>query len=270
MRWCCWRLLAAGRGLSRVRTAGNDVMLPSKDHAFVKAMSLLGMACLCYTALGVLFLFLCPRAAEAASGGSPEQYNLPNGLKVLIQEDHSFPVVASMVWYRVGSRNETMGATGITHLVEHFLFGNVGSLRKGEIGALIARNGGQFNAFTSDDFTTFFELFPPSKLELALRIESERMRGATFAQSDVQAEIARLQEEFEEAEKDSVDTLAREVRSAAYYQHPYHNPTTGWRTEVDNLTAQLARAYYSQYFRPDNATMGIVGDGKPQAGLGLG
>jgi len=174
-----------------------------------------------------------------------------------------------MVWYRVGSRNETMGATGITHLVEHLLFGNVGAFRKGEIGALVARNGGQFNAFTSDDFTTFFEVLPPAKLDLALRIESERMRGATFAQSDVQAEIGRLQEEFEDAEKDIVDTLAREVRAAAFHQHPYHNPTTGWRSDVDNLTAQQARAYYTQYFRSDNATLVIVGDVKAQAVLAL-
>ncbi len=243
-------------------------MLPSNAQAFVKAMAMFGTTCLCYVALCLVLSCICPREAQAAPSG-PQQFKLANGLKVLILEDHSFPVVASMVWYRVGSRNETIGSTGITHLVEHLLFGNVGAFRKGEIGAIVARHGGQFNAFTSDDFTTFFEVLPPSKLELALRIEAERMRGAVFSENDVQAEVIRLQEEFEEAEKDSVDTLAREVRAAAFQQHPYHNPTTGWRNDVDSLTAQKARAYYNQYFRPDNATLVIVGDVKAQTALSL-
>lgn len=211
----------------------------------------------------------CPPPAQAAGNGATEQYVLPNGLKVLIREDHSFPVVATLAWYRVGSRNETMGSTGITHLVEHLLFGTVGSFRKGEIGALVARNGGQFNAFTSDDFTTFFEVLPPSRLELALRIESARMSAALFSQKEVEEEIARVQEELEEGEKDFVDVLAREVRAAAYQQHPYHNPTTGWRTDLENITVQQVQAYYKQFFRPDNATLVIVGDVKSNLALAL-
>src|SRR3990167_2186409 len=113
---------------------------------------------------------------------------LPNGLKIVFLEDHSFPVVACLTWYRVGSRNETAGSTGITHLLEHLLFGTVGSFRKGDIAASIARVGGQFNGYTSDDFTTFFETLPSSKLELAFKIESERMRKAVFSEKDVQEE----------------------------------------------------------------------------------
>ncbi|HEY9868758.1 MAG TPA: pitrilysin family protein, partial [Candidatus Obscuribacterales bacterium] len=238
-------------------------------RSLARAAGMLALLAAFYAAAWLALSWGWPTPAQAAGNGTTEQYVLPNGLKVLIREDHSFPVVATLAWYRVGSRNETIGSTGITHLVEHLLFGTVGSFRKGEIGALVARNGGQFNAFTSDDFTTFFEVLPPGKLELALRIESERMSAALFSQKEVQEEIARVQEELEEGEKDFVDTLAREVRAAAYQQHPYHNPTTGWRTDLENITAQQVQAYYKQFFRPDNATLVIVGDVKSNLALAL-
>jgi len=208
-------------------------------------------------------------AARTSSASQPEQVVLTNGLKVVVLEDHSFPVVSSMVWYRVGARNETMGTTGLSHLVEHLLFRNVGSFRKGEMSATIARAGGQFNGYTSDDFTTFFEILPGSKLELAMKVESERMCGATFADADVQGEITNIQNEFEAEAKDPVDGLSREVRAAAYQQHPYHNPTMGWRNDVENLTASQCRSFYERYFRPDNAILVIVGDVKREAALGL-
>ena len=93
--------------------------------------------------------------SEAASARAAEQISLPNGLKIILLEDHSFPVISTQVWYRVGARNESLGSTGLSHLVEHLLFRNVGTFRKNELGATIARNGGQFNGYTSDDFTKF-------------------------------------------------------------------------------------------------------------------
>lgn len=192
--------------------------------------------------------------------GKPEEFTLPNGLKVLVVEDRAYPVVCCLMWYRVGSRNERFGATGLSHLTEHLLYKNVGSFKSGEIGASIARVGGQFNGYTSDDFTAFFETVPTSKLELALKIESERMRGATFKDDDVNEEIENIQAEFEAEAKDPMTVLSNEVRASLFQQHPYHNPTMGWRNDVENLTAQQVKLFYDRYFWPENATLILVGD----------
>ncbi len=212
------------------------------------------------------------RAAEAAEPGGaplPEQFVLPNGLKVILLEDHSFPVVSSAVWYRTGARNETMGGTGVSHLVEHLLFRRAGNMRPGELGAMIARVGGQFNGYTSDDFMTFFEVLSPSKLETGLQVEAERMRSAPFTEKDVQNEVANIKREFQAEAADAAQVLAREVRAAAFQQHPYHNPTMGWQGDVENLTVAQARAYYERFIRTDNATLVLVGDFKPAAVMPL-
>jgi zinc protease len=210
---------------------------------------------------------LLPASTAATSSGvkvaarpTPREIVFPNGLKLILLEDHSFPVVSCLAWYRVGSRNERTGSTGVTHLLEHMLFGNVGTFRKGEIGSTIARVGGQFNGFTSDDFTTFFETLPSNKLELALRIESERMRGAQFTDADVQEELSNIQREFENDAKDPNALLSQEVRSMLYLHHPYHNPTMGWRSDVEGLTAAQVKDYYNKYFHPNNCTLVIAGD----------
>jgi zinc protease len=195
-----------------------------------------------------------------SEAGTVQELKLPNGLKVIMLEDHSFPVFSCMVFYRVGSRNENLGETGISHLVEHLLFQKVGKFRRGEIGATIARNGGMFNGFTSDDFTVFFETLAPSKLDLALRVESERMKAGTFGSDEVQAEIKRIDQELDQEAKDSANVLAKEVRSNAFQLHPYKNPTIGWRSDVDKLTVEDARLHYKQYYQPANATLIIVGD----------
>ena len=125
-----------------------------------------------------------------------------------------------MVWYKVGSRNESTGLTGLSHIVEHLLFQTVKPYRKGELGATIVRNGWQFNGFTSDDFTAFNENLPSAKTDLALKIEAERMRQAYFTQTDLNEELIRVKSELEEEAKDPVRVLSREVRSAAFMHHP--------------------------------------------------
>lgn len=209
-----------------------------------------------------------PQQKTAAKAGAIEA-TLPNGLKVVMIEEHSFPVVSCLMSYRVGSRNEAPGVTGLSHLVEHMLFQNVGNFRKGEIGATIARIGGQFNGFTSDDFTVFFETLPAGKLDLALKIESERMRAAAFTKADVQAEVAHLEAEFERDSKDAPTALVREVRASAFQQHPYRNPTSGWKGDVQKLTWEDAKRFYEDYFRPSNATLVITGDFDKQAAASM-
>lgn len=205
---------------------------------------------------------LTPALAETAprGEGNIQEAILPNGLKVLILEEHSFPVFSSMVFYRVGSRNENLGESGLSHLVEHLLFDRVGKYRKGEIGAIIARNGGMFNGFTSDDFTVYFETMAPTKLDLALKIEADRMKLANFSQEEVSAEIKRIEKELELEAKDQANLLVKEVRSAAFQRHPYKNPTIGWSTDVQKLTLDDVKRHYKEYYQPGNATLVIVGD----------
>ncbi len=201
-----------------------------------------------------------PTYTLGAKENGVQEMVLANGLKVLLLEEHSFPVVTSMVVYRVGSRNENLGETGLSHLVEHLLFEKVGRYRKGELAATIARNGGMFNGFTSDDFTVFFETLSPAKLPIALRIEADRMHSATFTAEDVQAEIKRIEKELDTEAKDAANLLNKEVRSAAFQLHPYKNPTIGWRSDVQKLTLDDVKRHYRDYYQPSNATLVIVGD----------
>lgn len=223
----------------------------------------------CFLAAVILLATTAGFAQAAISPAVPQQYTLSNGLKVLIVEDNSFPVVASLVWYRVGTRDEVLGNTGVSHLVEHLLFQDVGKLKHGEIGATIARLGGQFNGYTSNDFTTFFELVPSNKLDIALKMEAERMRGGVFNQANVDEELKRIQLEYENLSNDPLELLATEVRSVAFQQHPYRNPIRGWITDLETLTPQQCKAFYDKYYWPNNATLVIVGDAKSAQALAL-
>ncbi|HEY9716954.1 MAG TPA: insulinase family protein [Trichormus sp.] len=208
-----------------------------------------------------------PPAAQALTSHAPVQSELPNGLKVTLLEDHSFPVTSCFVWYRVGARNEPPGLTGISHVVEHLLFQNAGTFQNNTIAATLARNGAQFNGFTSNDFTAFYELVHPSKLELALKIEAARMRGGTFTQNELHEETSRIISEIDGETKEPTEILSREVRATAFHEHPYRNPISGWRNDLDNISAGAAKAFYDKYYYPNNAAIFVVGDFKSEDAL---
>jgi zinc protease len=197
----------------------------------------------------------------------PQEYILPNGLRVLILEDHSFPVVSCSMWYRVGSRNDPLGTSGLSHLVEHLLFRNVGTFKKNQLAATIVANGGQFNGFTSEDFTAFYTNLPANKYELAVRGEAERMREARFTKQDVASEVSNLVRELDEEGKDPVAMLDREVHATAFEQHPYQNPPGGWKHDLARLSYDDARWLYDRFYHPDNATIVLTGDLKTSAAL---
>ncbi len=199
----------------------------------------------------------------------PQEFILPNGLRVVILEEHSFPVVSCMMWYRAGSRNEVPGVTGVSHLVEHLLFQNIGIFKKNELAAMIVANGGQFNGFTSEDFTAFYTNLPSTKYELAVRGESERMRGAKFTKAEVQSEVNSLTREFDQDYKDPLSLLNREVHATAFGQHPYGTPPSGWQSDVEKLTYEDARNFYDRYYHPDNATIVLAGDLKTATALAI-
>jgi zinc protease len=185
---------------------------------------------------------------------------LPNGLKVVVLEDHSFPTVSCLMWYHVGSRNESPGLSGISHLVEHMVFKNAGVQKPGDIPITLARIGADFNGYTSQDFTAFFETLPATRLDLALRVEAARMCNGNFTQATVAEELKRIASEFETKKPEPENALSYAVHAAAYQAHPYRIPTSGWQTDIRNLNARSAQAFYDRYYAPNNATLVIVGN----------
>jgi zinc protease len=165
---------------------------------------------------------------------------LDNGLRVLVLEDRRSPIVSVQVWYRVGSRNERPGATGLAHLLEHMMFKGTPAHGKGEFARLVEQNGGQDNAFTTQDVTSYFVDIAADRVDLVLRLEADRMRTRT--------------------EDDSDGVLAEEVSAIAFTAHPYGWPIIGWMEDLRRITAPELRAFYDTYYVPNNAVLVVAGD----------
>ncbi len=187
-------------------------------------------------------------------------HRLANGMLVLLHESHSAPVATSWVWYRVGSRNETLGTTGISHWVEHMLFKGTPSMPPGEMDRLIARNGGSFNAFTSYDYTAYYETLPADRIELALRIESDRMANSLFVPEEVESERTVILAEREGYENEPDHWLNEAVMAAAFQVHPYRNDVIGWRGDLLAITRDELYEHYQTYYTPNNAVLVLAGD----------
>jgi zinc protease len=192
-------------------------------------------------------------------------HTLPNNLLVLTREVHSAPVATCWIWYRVGSRNEISGRTGISHWVEHMLFKGTPEMPAGLPDRLIARNGGIFNGFTSTDFTAYYETLPADRLDLALHIESDRMMNATFAPEEVERERTVILSELDEQSNEPWTWLDDAVRAAAFTAHPYHHPVIGYEADLRAMTRDDLYAYYQTYYMPNNAVLVVVGDFQTEA-----
>jgi zinc protease len=185
---------------------------------------------------------------------------LDNGLTVVLKESHHAPVTTFWIWYRVGSRNEVPGITGIAHWAEHMLFKGSDAFPKGEIDTQIARNGGAMNGFTWLDFTTFFETMPADRIDLGLRIEADRMANAIFDPEEVELERTVIISERQGAENEPTFLLSEEVVGAAFRVHPYHHDTYGDMCDLETITHQQLWHHYKTYYGPDNAIAVAVGD----------
>lgn len=185
---------------------------------------------------------------------------LDNGLMILLAPAHNAPVATFWVWYRVGSRNEVPGVTGISHWCEHMMFKGTPTLGKGEIMHLINRNGGVDNAFTSADFTAYFETLPSDRIDLALRIESDRMVNALFDPTEVASERTVIISEREGGENEPGFWLSEEVQAAAFKVHSYHHDTIGWKTDLQTMTRDDLYTHYKKYYAPNNAIVVVAGD----------
>ncbi len=189
-----------------------------------------------------------------------ERRVLSNGMTVLTKEVHANPIVSAMIWYRVGARNEPAGQTGLSHFLEHMMFKGTHRLKKGEIDLMTLANGGRSNAFTWLDFTAYYFTFAADRWEVALDIESDRIRNASFDPDEFDSEKQVVLEELQMGLDSPFDVLETEVWATAFRQHPYHAPTIGWREDVENLTVGQMKDYYDRYYQPNNATIVLVGD----------
>jgi zinc protease len=193
-----------------------------------------------------------------------KETRLDNGLLVLTKEVHAAPVAALWLWYRVGSRNEKTGSTGISHWVEHMMFKGTPRFGKGDIMRLVNRNGGTLNAMTWQDFTTYYEILPSDRFDLALEIESDRMVNSLFDPQEVQSERTVIISEREGSENNPSFHLYEELLAAAFKVHTYGHETVGWTCDLQAMTRDDLYAHYRTYYTPNNAILVLIGDFKTE------
>ena len=197
------------------------------------------------------------------SGGITEYRHKDNGLTVLLLENHNAPVITFMVTYRVGSRNEAIGHTGSTHLLEHLMFKGSEQFNKKDgtaIWNVLQDVGAMINATTWFDRTNYFELLPKEHLPQAVKIEADRMRSAFIRDEDRKSEMAVVRNEFERGENDPWEALDKNIWATAYQAHPYHHSTIGWRSDIENVPTERLKEFYDTFYWPNNATVTVIGD----------
>jgi zinc protease len=185
---------------------------------------------------------------------------LPNGLLILLKEIHSSPIISQWVWYRVGSRDEIPGKTGISHWCEHMLFKGTPQFPGGELDRLISRDGGYWNAFTYLDWTTYFETMPADKIDLALRLEADRMANGLFEADEVASERTVVISERQGEENEPLFRLSEELQAAAFRIHPYHHEIIGDLADLQSMQREDLYQHYRTYYQPNNAVLALAGD----------
>lgn len=192
------------------------------------------------------------------------EYQLDNGLKLLVKPDNRAPVVVSQVWYKVGSSYEHNGITGISHILEHMMFKGTENLGPNEFSRIIAENGGSQNAFTGRDYTAYFQTLEKDRLEVSFRLEAERMRNLIIDEAELLKEKEVVAEERRMRTDDNPRSLLREAMNAmAFMSSPYHHPVIGWMNDINHYQADDLRQWYQMWYAPNNATVVVVGDVEP-------
>ncbi len=213
-------------------------------------------------ATGALLVVALLLAAGPGGAATPVlEATLDNGLRVLLLEDRRSPIVSVQVWYRVGSRNEQPGSTGLAHFLEHMMFKGTPTFGKGEFARLVEGNGGRDNAFTTQDSTTYFVNIAADKVEDILRLEADRMRNLLLDPTEIDSERQVVMEERRMRTEDNPDgLLAEQLMATAFSAHPYQWPVIGWMADIARINPAELRAFYDLYYRPNNAVLVIVGD----------
>lgn len=210
--------------------------------------------------LTLIFGTALPAAART------HEYTLDNGLKLVVQEDHRAPVAVVQIWYKVGGSYEQDGATGVSHALEHMMFKRTRHLPSGEFSRLVAARGGRENAFTSLDYTAYFQQWARENVAESFRLEAERMRFLVLDPQEFATEKKVIAEERRLRTDDNPQALADEIATAVIWQtSPYRQPVIGWAADIDSMRLADLRAWYERWYAPSNATLVVVGDVEPEA-----
>lgn len=205
---------------------------------------------------------LAPR--DAAANEAVTTFTLENGMQVVVVQDRRAPVVQQMVWYRAGSADEPKGSSGVAHFLEHLLFKATEKMEAGEFSSTVAANGGRDNAFTSYDYTAYFQRVAADRLELMMRMESDRMKNIRLTPDNIRTERDVIIEERNQRTENSASALFNEQLNAAQYlNHRYGTPIIGWMHEMRELDLQDALDFYALYYSPNNAILVVSGDVDP-------
>jgi zinc protease len=206
----------------------------------------------------IAFFSLFPYALNASE---VKEYKLQNGMKVIIIEEHKAPVVTFQVWYRVGSKDEPAGKSGISHLLEHMMFKGTPQFGPSVLSRLIQKNGGTDNAHTTKDYTAYFEIVPSDRISLPIELESDRTKNLSLDPKEVISERSVVMEERRlRYEDDPQNALFEEIVAIAEKMHPYRRPVIGWMSEIKSIEREDLYAHYRQYYSPANAFIVVVGD----------
>jgi zinc protease len=202
--------------------------------------------------------------------GVVHEYQLDNGLKLIVREDHRAPVVVSQVWYKVGSSYEHDGITGVSHVLEHMMFKGTDDHPPGEFSRIISENGGSENAFTSSDYTAYFQKLEKSRLPISFELEADRMRKLRLQDEEFQKELNVVMEERRLRTDDKPTALTYELfTAAAFTSSSVRIPTLGWMNDLENMQLADLQHWYERWYAPNNAIVVVVGDVDPEAVLKL-
>jgi zinc protease len=223
------------------------------------------MNALARCAAGLLLSSIClPLTALAADPQPTHEFTLDNGLKVVVREDHRAPVVVSQIWYKVGSSYETPGQTGLSHALEHMMFKGSSKAGPGESSLILRDLGAEENAFTSDDYTAYYQVLARDRLSVAFELEADRMASLRLPPEEFSREIEVIKEERRLRTDDKPNAKAYErFKALAYPASGYHTPTIGWMADLDRMKVEELRHWYEAWYVPNNATLVVVGDVKP-------
>lgn len=207
-----------------------------------------------------------PTQIPAATAGTVSTFTLDNGMDVVVIEDHRAPIVVHMVWYRAGSADEPPGASGIAHFLEHLMFKGTETMESGAFSKLVQDNGGSGNAFTSYDYTAYFQRIAADRLPLMMEKEADRMTGLRLTKEEIATEREVILEERNmRTDSEPRALLSEQMNAALYLNHPYGVPVIGWRHEMEALDQAKARAFYDRFYAPNNAILIVGGDVTPDA-----
>jgi zinc protease len=201
------------------------------------------------------------RAQTTVTSERPATFTLGNGMQVVVIPDHRTPVVTQMIWYKVGSADETPGKSGLAHFLEHLMFKGTAAHPAGEFSQTVLRIGGNENAFTSTDYTGYFQRVPREQLPRMMEFEADRMTGLVLKDENVLPERDVVLEEYNMRTANNPDArLTEQIMAALYLNHPYGRPVIGWHQEIEKLDREDALAFYRRFYAPNNATLVIAGD----------